>query len=150
MTLRLPLLLMTAAGLAACSQPNDDHGLATARARWASRAPDGYRFDWKRGCDCPAEVYRPIEITVASGQIAAAVYSDDRNPVAEQFRSTLRTVDGVFDDVQKAIDQHAAEIDLTFDPSYGYPTSVFIDYSHQIADEELSLQLSGLALTAGE
>jgi hypothetical protein len=144
---RLGYILMIAAGLAACSQPVDDHGLAAARARWASHAPASYRFDWRRGCECPAEVYRPIEITVVSGQITTAVYTDDHSPVADQFRTTLRTIDGVFDDLQKAVDQHAAEIQLSFDPVLSYPTSVFVDYSHQAADEELSLQISGLMPT---
>jgi hypothetical protein len=138
-------VLMTAVGLAtACSQPVDDHGLATARDRWAKQAPAAYRFQWKRGCECPPEVFRQVEITVASGQITSAVYVDDHSPVPDQFRSTLRTIDGVFDDIQMAIHQRAAEIQLSFDPVLGYPTSVFVDYSHQIADEELSLQISGL------
>jgi hypothetical protein len=143
----LGLLLMTVVAAAAACTHNDpdDHGLAAARAQWAAYAPVAYSFVWARGCECPTEVTRPTEITVNSKQITSAVYVDDRTPVAEEFRGLLRTVDGVFDDVQSAIDRHADAIDLRFDADKGYPTLVFVDYSRQIADEELSIQLSKLA-----
>jgi hypothetical protein len=141
-----PLLVTAVAAVAACTHndPVDDHGLAAARAQWAAHTPVAYSFVWARGCECPTEVTRPTEITVSSNQIASAVYADDRTPVAEQFRGLLRTVDGVFDDIQSAIDRHAASIDLRFDATRGYPTLVFVDYDRGIADEELSIQLSNL------
>jgi hypothetical protein len=151
MTTTSGYVLMTAMSLAtACSQPVDDHGVTAARDRWTQHATAGYRFDWQRGCECPPELTRSMEITVASGQITSAVYADDRSPVADQFRATLLTIDGVFDKIQMAIDQRPDEIRLSFDPALGYPTSVFVDYSHQIADEELALQISGLTSTAAE
>lgn len=138
------LLMTVAAASGACTDSPNDHGLATARAQWTSHAPATYTVVSARGCECPTEVTRPTEITVTSNQITSAVYVDDRTPVAEQFRSLLRTVDGVFDDIQSAIDRHADAIDLRFDPDKGYPTLVFVDYSRGIADEELSIQLSNL------
>lgn len=131
------------ASAAACS-PADDHGLTAARERWAKQGPAAYSFVSMRGCDCPPEVYRPMQVSVASGQIASAVYVDDQTAVASNFRSLLRTIDGVFDEIQAAIDQDAAQIMVSYDPTLGYPTQVFVDYSKQAADEELSLQISGL------
>ena len=145
----LGYFLMANLGLgAACSPSVDDHGLTAARARWARRAPADYRFVWTRACECPPELARPIEISVASDQLTGAVYTDDRTAVADSYRSTLRTIDGMFDDLQMAIDQSADEIDLGFDAALGYPTSVFVDYSRQIADEELQLRISGLTPAA--
>jgi hypothetical protein len=135
--------LIVAASAAACSSA-DDHGLAAARERWAEHGPATYSFVSTRGCDCPPDVYRPIRVGVASGQIASAVYVDDQTAVAANFRSLLRTIDGVFDDIQSAIDRNAVQIMVDYDPALGYPTSVFVDYSRQIADEELSLQISAL------
>jgi hypothetical protein len=142
-------VLMTAAAAlgTACSQTTDDHGLAAARDRWTKQAPGEYRFTWRRSCECPTEMTRPIEIRVTGRQITSAVYVDDRSAVAEQFRSSLRTIEGVFDDLEMAIDQRTAEINLSFDPALGYPTSVFVDYSRQIADEELALQIASLTPT---
>ena len=70
--------------------------------------------------------------------------SRSRHRRASRVAAIVRTIDGVFDDIQQAIDQHAAQIQLSFDPTLGYPTAVFVDHSHQIVDEELALQLSGL------
>jgi hypothetical protein len=136
------LLMTVAAASGACADSPNDHGLAAARAKWDH--PVSYQFVWARGCECPTDATRPTLIGVNSNQITSAVYVDDQTPVAEQFRGLLRTVDGVFDDIQSAIDQHAASIDLRFDATRGYPTLVFVDYDRGIADEELSIQLSNL------
>lgn len=141
-TLWVCLVVTFVASAAACS--SDDHGLTAARERWAKQGPAAYSFVSMRGCDCPPEVYRPMRVSVASGQITSAVYVDDQAPVASNFHSLLRTIDGVFDDIQAAIDQDAAQIMVSYDPALGYPTQLFVDYSKQAADEELSLQISGL------
>ena len=137
------LVVISVAFAAACS-PADDHGLTAARERWVKQGLTAYSFVSMRGCDCPPEVYRPIQVGVASGQITSAVYVDDQTAVAANFRSLLRTIDGVFDDIQAAIDRDAAQITVSYDPALGYPTQLFVDYSKQAADEELALQISGL------
>jgi hypothetical protein len=60
----------------------------------------------------------------------------------------LLTIDGVFDKLQAALDQDAAEVTIDQDPARGYPRSVFVDYRRQLADEERSLQISEFAPTA--
>ena len=73
------------------------------------------------------------------------MFVDDQRPVGEPVRGYLVTIDGVFDKIQAAIDQDAAEVTVEYDPARGYPRSVFVDYSRQVADEELALQISDFA-----
>ncbi len=52
------------------------------------------------------------------------------------------TVDKVFDVVQAALDQRAQEIRVSYDPTFGYPTQIFVDPVKAIADDEFSLAIS--------
>jgi len=137
-------ITLTTLGMA-CSQSADDHGLAAARRQWADHLPAAYSFTWTQGCECISDMTRPIRISVTSGQIANAVFVDDQRAVGEPVRGYLLTIDGVFDRIQAAIDQDAAEVTVEYDPARGYPRSVFVDYSRQVADEELALQISDFA-----
>ena len=47
-----------------------------------------------------------------------------------------RTIDGLFDRVEQAWTDGAASISVTWHPEFGYPSSVGIDQSLLIADEE--------------
>jgi hypothetical protein len=60
----------------------------------------------------------------------------------------LLTIDGGFEKIQAALDQNAAEVTVDYDPARGYPRSVFVDDSRQVADEERSFQISDFAPTA--
>ena len=133
---------------AACSSSTDDHGLASARSRWTSHHPSSYSFTRMQFCECLAGLARPIRITVTSGQITSAVFVDDQTPVGEPIHGTLQTIDAVFDKIEDALDQSADEVTVAYDPARGYPTSVFIDYSRQIADEEFDLRISDFAPNA--
>jgi hypothetical protein len=152
--MRIPfacLLLSFAVLGTACTssgtEPADTKELDTARTQWTTQLPAAYRVTWKQSCFCGTDLLRPIRISVQAGQIVSAVYVDDQQPVASTTRGVLLTVDGLFDKIHAAITEHAAEVDVRFDPTRGYPASVFVDYSKQTADEEFSVQLSDL--TAG-
>jgi len=143
----LILTLMTLG--TACSQSADDHGLGSARTHWMNQLPSSYSFTWTQSCYCIPDMTRPIRITVASGQITSAVFADDQQAVGDPVRRNLQTIDGVFDKIQAALDQGADEVTVDFDPTRGYPRSVFVDYSRQAADEELLLQISDFTVNAG-
>lgn len=49
-----------------------------------------------------------------------------------------KTIDDWFDQLKSFIDQEADEIIVTYDAVFGYPISVSVDVSFQIADEEQS------------
>jgi hypothetical protein len=117
--------------------------------QWTKQLPASYSFTWMQSCECISDMTRPIRIGVTSGQITSAVYVDDQAAVGALVRPYLLTIDGVFDKIQAANDQGAAEVTVDYDPARGYPTSVFVDYSRQAADEELSLQISGFMANAG-
>jgi len=55
-------------------------------------------------------------------------------------------VEILFEEIQGAIDDNAYEIRVTYDPTFGYPTSVYIDYELMMADEELGVGINSFVV----
>ena len=55
-------------------------------------------------------------------------------------------LDGLFDEIQSAIDSSADEISVTYDALTGFPSSVGIDYILEALDDEISYTASEFAL----
>jgi hypothetical protein len=141
----LALLAVVAPACASDASPNQDEDLLAHRMMWSRPGRYFYSFTWQQGCFCPTEMTRPIRITVETGQIKSAVYADDHLPVSASVQSSLLTIEGVFDLIQHAIDEHAARIDVQYDP-LGFPSSLYIDVSMRLADEERSIAISDVQL----
>ena len=62
-----------------------------------------------------------------------------------RYARNLRTVAGLFDLIQEAIDQGAYSISVVYHPDLGYPASLGIDYDRRIADEEVGFRVSGVS-----
>jgi hypothetical protein len=50
----------------------------------------------------------------------------------------LFTMEALFALIQRAIHSKVAVLDVTYDPDYGYPEQLYIDWNAPIADEEIS------------
>ncbi|MEZ5538209.1 MAG: DUF6174 domain-containing protein [Thiolinea sp.] len=117
--------------------------------KWQSftGGPDEFvSYTTQQSCFCPQDFTRPINITESNGQITSAVYADTNEQVPDNVRDSLQTVDQRFEQLQNAYENGAATINVQYDPQFGYPTSVFIDQSQMIADEEVSYTISDLGI----
>jgi hypothetical protein len=145
------LLLLTLL-LAACDSPtapNELDQLADARARWQTQGSDSYSYELTRECFCVLSGRR-VTVTVEHGAVVAAEYVDSKNPVEAALLSYLQTVPDLFDLIEDVLIRKVASFMASYDPNYGYPTHVEIDYSATAADDEITftardLQLSGAA-----
>lgn len=148
--------LAFALALAACtgsgSSTPEETELEANRTTFHTAMTGSYTFHWRQSCECTQEATAEMLITVTNGTISDAIYVETEQPVPQNLREHLDTIDGVFDRIQDAIDQNAHMIHVEYDATLGFPKSVAIDYSEQIADEELSLIISNvepLAETCG-
>ena len=112
--------------------------------RFQSTAPLSYSYVVRVVCECPIEVTRPVTVWVDRGSIEYLLYEDDGRPVPFSYSDSFPSVEQLFDAIQDGIDRRADVIDVEYDPTYGYPTSVYIDYDRRMANEELSLTTWGL------
>jgi len=81
---------------------------------------------------------RPITYKVVDGvvQTGSLTYSDDNTTVSSDITMNFYTVEGAFDLIDSAIEEHVTSLMVSYDELTGYPKSVSIDYNEMIADEE--------------
>jgi hypothetical protein len=143
--MRLPLAFVFASALAACtgsgSSTPEETELQTQQAKFETNMSDSYQFDTRRSCECTSETTREMRVTVTNGTISGAFYLDDETQVSAQVLEHVMTIEETFEEIQGAIDDDAHVIHVEYDTELGFPKSVSIDYSAQIADEELSLDI---------
>ena len=112
--------------------------------RFQAAAPLSYSYVVRVNCDCPADVTRPVTVWVDRGSIEYLFYEDDGRPVPLSYASSFPSAEQLFDAVQDGIDRRADQIEVDYDPTYGFPTNVYIDYDRSRTGEELSLTTRGM------
>lgn len=125
------------------SQNPDLQALNAAREKWDNANFALYDYQLQRSAFTLPEFLRPIQISVNTGNgDVSSTFADDGQSVPNDYPFANTTIDGVFDIIADAIENGADGVNVTYDSQFGYPTSVAIDYSEQIADEELFLSIS--------
>jgi hypothetical protein len=118
-------------------QPLDD--ATTNLNLWNEKKIENYSFSFKRVCYCTLEYVGPNQIVVINGKISTvngAPYNK-----AERY-GALYTIPELLQVIKENIDRKPVKQTLNFNPTYGYPTSVFFDFSEMIADEEIGYEIT--------
>ena len=119
-------------------QLNDNH------SKWTAKNVKDYQFTFSWGCFCPPEHNKPVIISVRNGVLAGIKYADGSGAVDKSKYTNYRTIEGLFEFIQDAINRKAYRITVSYDANLGYPTTASIDYDQRIADEEKSFKAEGL------
>jgi ABC-type glycerol-3-phosphate transport system substrate-binding protein len=109
--------------------------LDAAHALWASQGGDDYDMTFNWQCFCVVDYVQRVDLEVRGGSVSGAAGTDSGVMLTSEQLAQFRTVPELFDFIQDAIDQDAAEIRVTY-ASAGYPSEVWIDYDTGVADEE--------------
>jgi hypothetical protein len=118
--------------------------LDAARATWDAAALDAYTYVLQWQCyACEGEVGGPARIEVAGDAVVAATYVDSGAPATAAFDA--RTIDGLFDFLQAALDAGADQLTVTYDATRGYPAQAYVDYDVAADDDERGFVASELA-----
>lgn len=102
-----------------------------------------YEFNWI--CNCVDDFNKRVRISVENEIISGVVDSETQIPIPPENVSRYRTVNGLFDFLQEAMDRDAFEFEVTYDLQLGYPISASIDYVEQIAGDEMSFTVHELS-----
>ena len=145
--LTLALAAITGGGIALAGNGNDNAQPDVAegaqaeldrhRTLWEANRSGDYTFEYRPVCFCPWEFVQPVEVKVRNGVVESVTYVESGESAATNG-FPYHTIDGLFDMIQDAIDREAVRLTVSYDPEIGYPTSVSIDYSLTIIDEEFS------------
>lgn len=100
--------------------------------------PSDYAFTLRVGCFCP--YVGPLRIVVKDGEVKEVRQLDpvDGGPETLQawIDSQAMTLDDLGDLVDRAL-READDVDVTYDPTYGFPSDVYIDWYKDAVDDEI-------------
>ena len=117
------------------------------RALWEAQAITSYEMIQRVGCFCPPPHH--VQLTVEDGQIVSGVDFDTREPIPSNQLTLFRSVDELFELIDRAEALPAATLNVNFEQTKGYPTVVSIDYILEVADDEISYSVTYLEPIAG-
>lgn len=104
---------------------------------------NGYIMRFERSCFCIPDYLGPFMVVVNStGDVVSAVYLEgSQSPGTFVDLDDVITVQDALDEIQRAYDEDADDIDVTYDAVGGFPSIVRIDWDKRIADEETSFSI---------
>ena len=106
------------------------------RNKWQSKGIRDYEFSFQWSCFCTEELVAPVNVSIVDGAIDTIVSAGDGLSLDSSRFKDYRSVDGLFDFIQKAFDRKAHSIIVTYDAEFGYPKRADIDYNEFTIDEE--------------
>ena len=109
--------------------------LDAARAIWAANGGDHYDMTFNWQCFCIVDYVQRVDLEVRSGSVEAGAVTDSGVSLTPDQLAEYLAVEQLFDLIQQAIDEGAAEIRVSY-AAAGYPDEVWIDFNRRIADEE--------------
>ncbi|HEX9894501.1 MAG TPA: DUF6174 domain-containing protein [Gemmatimonadales bacterium] len=145
---RLLLTSMLSVTLAGCQTifgPSEEHELDDAWDHWLSLRIVDYRYEVIRSCYCggPA-VGQRVVVVVHDDVVVNAWYAQTGEELPASALQHLPTVDDLFLIVDDALRTGADELDVRYDPSFGFPRLIEVDYQRHAVDDELTVRADDL------
>ena len=143
------LFLFLAVALTACSAVGQSD-VERNQQTWQNAHVSHYRFQLSIGCFCAYRDQMPVTVEVQDGKVVSMINSngdvlDATNPTTELIQK-YATIDAIFAELNTDEVKNADQVTVTYDATYGFPSDVSVDFSQQMADEELYLNVSGFAV----
>ena len=111
---------------------------------WNEKKIENYSFSFKRICFCTLEYVGPNQVVVQNGKVVTvngAAYNSSNNRYG-----VIPTIPELLLTIKSHIDKKPIRQTLNFNPSYGYPTNVFFDFSEQMADDEIGYEVTNFKI----
>ncbi|BEH15791.1 DUF6174 domain-containing protein [Marinobacter shengliensis] len=131
--------------LAGCAGAGKDvspaGSIEEAKALWQSRGVMGYEVTIEQTCFCPPDLLQPMRVTVREGKVIDIEGLEQPLNHPDILDERRLTIEGLLDLVEQARGS-ADKLVVEYDPHYGFPASLEVDYSPFIADDEFSYRLT--------
>jgi len=137
-------LLLLALIFAACSAGGSE--LSRNQSKWQDVEINHYRFQLNVGCFCLFRSQMPVTVEVQNGEVVSMVDVNGESfplddPMSE-FVLKYATIDRLFSELESDSVREADSLTVNYDPTYGFPTEISIDFIELAADDELYLSVS--------
>lgn len=143
--MRKLLSCCAAALLLGCNMADtgDEGELAGNRDKWRAAEPARYGYQYRRSCFCPPAYAGPFRVTADRDSVLTVErmdWSDSSWTPVEDAKQDF-SIEAIFDELARNLDRPAAVRKVHYDPGYGFPDSVAIDFDLQAADEEYGFEI---------
>jgi hypothetical protein len=134
--------------LTACA-PSAETGTELSRnqQKWQDANVNHYSMQLSVTCFCPVAGVMPMTVEIQDGEVVSLVdVNGDAISVTDPLNDLIQkyvTIDRIFAELASASVQEAERLEVAYDPTYGFPTEVTIDFVEQVADDELYLSVTG-------
>jgi len=108
-------------------------------ALWKGLHIPSYDYRFERACACDSSLTRPVIVTVLDSAITGVAYADSGTAVPDSTLQTYLTVEGLFYQIQVAINLQVDSLGVEYDQVYNYPTRILIDQDFRQQGDELRL-----------
>lgn len=120
--------------------------LVAERRRWREQNVKTYTYQLQVHCMC-ATPGDPVVVEVNDGNVTSITRVSDGLRLSTAQYPMIRSVEGLFDLIQQAIDDQADTIFARFESSMHYPTEIQIDWKTSASDDDVSYVAGSLKAT---
>lgn len=119
------------------------------RRMWQERGPANYQYDLRVGCFCPTWPY-PARIVVRADSVHAVLEPETGDtlrspqsgePALTELPDTYRPIGGLFDIVDRALDEDYHRLSVRYNDTIGYPTEIDLEKSENATDDEVHYEV---------
>ena len=112
------------------------------KALWSSKKIENYSYILDISCNSFPEEKK--KIVVANNKIVDATFIPSDTEIDSGRKKYLKTIDGYFDIIQKAINKRDRNLTVVYDEEYGYPTYIYKDA--EVAQERAGYYLDKISI----
>ncbi|MBL8097631.1 MAG: hypothetical protein JNK81_00510 [Anaerolineales bacterium] len=139
------IFIVLALVLAACGGGGTSSEFDQNVTKWNDAGVSHYRMQVGVSCFCPFADINPITVEVKDGQIVSMVGANgaevlDTDP-AYVTLAQYANVDSLFTWLGDAL-ANADKVEVTYDATYGFPTSIAVDFITEATDDEIWIDIS--------
>jgi hypothetical protein len=139
----LVALVMAFGGAAPAADAAALADLAAARDRWQRIAAADYEYAYRKFCDCTRDLPPETVVNVTDGSIVRVLHRHEDTatevPAREGSLDLYWTIDDLFDKLASALSREAL-VRVQYEPRYGYPTALYVDYDMTFIGDETDLR----------
>jgi hypothetical protein len=141
--MRKLIFIFMALFLAACSMGSQTE-IERNQEKWQAANVSHYRYNLFVGCFCVFSQDMPLVIEVKDGEVVSMEYQNENeiDATSRELFEKYATIDRIFSELEKDINGEADEVVVTYDPTYGFPAEINIDFIKDAIDDELGLTVS--------
>ena len=134
--------------LAACSLGGSE--FSKNQKKWSDANITHYRFELNIGCFCAFRSQMPLKVEAQNGEIVS-ITAPDGSVIAKtdanyKYYSKYATINRLFSELKADLGGKADAVTVTYDPTYGFPATLNIDFIKNAVDDELYLSASAFEM----